>query len=141
MNVIIKKLDPDAHIPTYASEGAACFDLYANESGYSRVGFRRIVRTGISVQVPEGHVLMLFSRSGHAYKHSIRLSNCVGIIDSDYRGEILVMLHNDGSFDFEFLKGDRIAQGMIVPVPRINLVEGELTETERGSGGFGSTGK
>lgn len=132
--------------PVYATEGAACFDLQSNEKFVQiRPGESAAVGTGTYVEVPDGHVMLVFSRSGHGFKHGVRLSNCVGVIDSDYRGEIKVKLHNDGLVPFEVSHGERIAQGMILPVPRVHTFEQvsleDLSKTERGEGGFGSTGQ
>lgn len=138
MEVRIKKTHPDAIIPTYSTEGSACFDLYAIQDGYAGSTFG----TGISFQVPDGHVMLVFSRSGHGFNHSTRLANCVGVIDSDYRGEVKVKLVRDDGLDFIVRVGDRIAQAMIIPYPKVSfVVSDELSETERGTGGFGSTGK
>lgn len=128
MQLKIKKTHPQAQMPTYATDGAACFDIRALERGEVPPQDAVIFATGLSVEVPEGWALMLYSRSGHGFNHDIRLANCVGIIDSDYRGEIKVKLTNDNHFKYlSVAAGDRICQ--------------ELTDTERGTGGFGSTGK
>lgn len=150
MNVKIKKLDPAATIPQYATEGAACFDLHSiGPVGSARFNQPAVFRTGLQFEVPQGHVMLVFSRSGHGFKNGIRLANCVGVIDSDYRGEVMVKLTCDESGrDQEhldsapiFFPGDRIAQAMILPVQQVNLEEvSELSETKRGQGGFGSTG-
>lgn len=138
-------LSDKAQVPAYASAGAACFDLCAAESAIVRVGEQRMVSTDIAVEVPLGHALLIYSRSGHAAKHRVRLSNCVGVIDSDYRGAIKIMLSNDGDIykdrPLAVNVGDRIAQGMIVATPVCTLTQGELSGTERGDGGFGSTGQ
>lgn len=152
MQVKVKKLHPDAIMPKYATDGSACFDLHAlgewDLEGYGFVhavelGEPKTFKTGLSFEVPTGHVMLVFSRSGHGFKHSTRLSNCVGVIDADYRGELMVSLTRDCSErDLVQVKaGDRIAQAMIIPIPSVELVEAEeLTNTERGTGGFGSTG-
>lgn len=143
----IKRIHPNAKLPQYGSSGAACFDLRALiESGEKELigGWSPIIfRTGLSVEVPEGYVLMIFSRSGHGFNNDIRLSNCVGIIDSDYRGEIKVKLTKDSHNTDPLWVNDgmRIAQAMLVKIPSVEFVEvSELSETTRGSGGFGSTG-
>ena len=144
MKVMIKKLHPAAIIPTYATEGAACFDLYSIDSGSILPGITHAptLRTGLAIQVPEDYVMLAFSRSGHGFKNGIRLANCVGVIDSDYRGEVMVRLQNDDGHQFEIKVGDRIAQAMIIPVSQVSFeVVEELSETKRGDGGFGSTGK
>ncbi len=149
MKLAIKKLHPEAFTPVYATPGAACFDLHAlvedhiHDKGavVVRPDSQIILRTGLAFQVPEGHVMLVYSRSGHGFKSSVRLSNATGVIDSDYRGEVQVALHNDGRARFNIHHGDRIAQAMIVPVPQVEMVEvDELSATERGAGGLGSTG-
>lgn len=149
MNLKIKKLHPNARMPEYATSGAACFDLFAASadgdadfSGYVACKFPIIFGTGLSFEIPEGWVMLIYSRSGHGFKHDTRLANCVGVIDSDYRGEVMVKLTCDMPHTFVPVKtGDRIAQAMLVPVERVQFVEDdELSETQRGDGGFGSTG-
>ncbi len=142
----IKKLDPSAVTPEYGTEGAACFDLHAIDEGrpHLRDPHAAIFRTGLAFEVPPGWVMMIFSRSGQGFKDAIRLSNCVGIIDSDYRGEVQVALRYDGDNNARCPKvrvHDRIAQAMLVQVPRVTFQEvDELSDTSRGVGGFGSTG-
>lgn len=141
MQVKVKRLHPDAIIPQYATNGAACFDLHALDDATVGDGLPVVIRTGLSFEVPEGHVMKVYSRSGHGFKHGIRLANCTGIIDADYRGELMVKLTSDDGCFMAIRKGDRIAQAMIMPVPKVELVEvSELASTERGEGGFGSTG-
>jgi dUTP pyrophosphatase len=145
MNIKIKKLHERAMIPTFATKGSACFDLYAMVEDSKKVSIYKhspaIIRTGLSFEIPKGHAMMIYSRSGHGFNNDVRLSNCVGVIDSDYRGEVKVKLAADGG-GFGVSHGDRIAQAMIIPVPAIEgfFVSNELSETERGDGGFGSTG-
>lgn len=140
----VKKLHEEAVLPQYATPGAACFDLHSIDFGIvedSVIGGPRVFRTGLSFEVPTGHVMLVFSRSGHGFKHGIRLVNCVGVIDSDYRGEVMVGLTKDADGHVAIQKGDRIAQAMIIPIPSVGLhIVKELSETERGEGGFGSTG-
>jgi len=158
MNLKIKKLHPAAIVPTYASEGAACFDLHSIGGPLSAHGLhpgdKATFRTGLSFEVPPGWVMMIYSRSGHGFKNDVRLANCVGVIDSDYRGEVLVKLTSDqhvrpnilGTLPFAaaamaIQPGDRIAQAMLVPVERVTFtMADELSNTARGAGGFGSTG-
>lgn len=146
MKVAFKKLSPQATTPTYAHNGDACFDLYAMVDPANPVivapsGGHATVRTGLSFEVPFGYVMLVFSRSGHGFKSGVRLSNAVGVIDAGYRGEVQVSLHNDRQSTFEVANGDRIAQAMIIPRPIVELVESsDLSDTSRGSGGFGSTG-
>ena len=147
MQLKFKKLHEDAITPKYATDGAACFDLHgieietSNERLFS--GIPVTVRTGLAFEIPENYVMLIFSRSGHGFNHDTRLANCVGVIDSDYRGEIKVRLTRDSSIK-DHLKlryGDRIAQAMIVPIYAVELIEiNELSKTIRGEGGFGSTG-
>lgn len=140
MKINIKKLHPDARIPEYATDGAGCFDLCAIESDVISMEGVRTFSTGLSFEIPAGHVMLIFSRSGHGFKSGIRLSNCVGVIDSDYRGEVKVKLKSDSDALF-VEQGDRIAQAMVIPFPRVQFTEvNELSETVRGAGGFGSTG-
>lgn len=128
-------------LPKKASAGAACFDIRSADDTEIAPRHAGIVRTGLKFKLPENHVLLVFSRSGHGFKHNVRLSNCVGIIDSDYRGEVKVSLQNDSDETFSVRYGDRVAQGLIVPIPQVVMVAGVVTEdTARGSGGFGSTG-
>lgn len=143
MKLKVKRLHPDAKMPTYATDGSACFDLYSIEDAYiddiSHVN--EVVPTGLAFEIPVGHVMLIFSRSGHAFKNNVRLANCVGVIDQDYRGEVKVKLSADFEGMLGIKKGDRIAQAMVIPCPKVELVEvDELTPTERGAGGFGSTG-
>lgn len=151
MKLNVKKLHPDAILPTYATDGSACFDLYAigprnpmDDAIQVRACEPKEVRTGLAFEIPPGHAMLIFSRSGHGFKNSTRLVNCVGVIDSDYRGEVLVKLTRDGDHLAQPLRlrtGDRIAQAMLVPIPRAELaLVDELSDTARGSGGFGGTG-
>ena len=137
MRVKIKKLHHNATIPTYATDGSACLDVtvaeYLGDNTYS---------TGLAFEIPEGHVMLFYGRSGLAFKHGARLANGVGVIDSDYRGDVRVKLSYDLPQTHVIEVGDRIGQVMIVPYPRVEFAEVDaLDETERGKGGFGSTGK
>lgn len=141
MELKVKKLQSSAIIPQYATAGAACFDIHAVECVRLPPYWRQTIKTGLAFEVPEGYALMVYSCSGHGAKKGVRLANCTGVIDSDYRGELMVALSNDSQDEFVVEAGDRIAQAMLVKVPRVDLVEvNELSETERGAGGFGSTG-
>lgn len=142
MQMKIKKLHPDAVVPKYATPGAAAFDLCAIHAGHTMLGKTVTIRTGLAFEIPEGHVMFVFSRSGHGFNYDVRLSNCVGVIDSDYRGEVKVKLTTDDKgTGLEFVAGDRIAQAVIVPIVTVDfVVSEELTETVRGEAGFGSTG-
>lgn len=133
-----------AKSPSKATTGSACFDLYYN--GFSEVILSQQVfmaSTGVILEIPEGHVGLLFIRSGLG-KKGILLANGVGVIDSDFRGEVKLLLYNGNSIPYEVQSGDRIAQLMILPIPDIQLEQvsiQEISNTERGSGGFGSTGR
>lgn len=145
MKLKIKKLHPAAVMPKYATDGSGAFDLSTlpGEPFESHPGdnHAHIFRTGLAFEVPLGHVMLIFSRSGHGFTRAVRLSNCVGVIDSDYRGEVKVSLRADGWCGGKIAGGDRIAQAMIVAVPSIEFEEvDELSGTARGAGGFGSTG-
>lgn len=147
MEIKIKKLHPDATIPFYATPGAACFDLHAIDDGkrHSSDLSARVFNTGLSFEIPTGHVMLVFSRSGHGFNYGVRLSNCVGVIDSDYRGEVKVSLRADALLRERGNEigglGSRIAQAMVIPVQQVRFTEAlELSNTERGQGGFGSTG-
>jgi dUTP pyrophosphatase len=144
IRVSFKKLSPDAVTPTYQTKGAAGFDFHAIEDMEIEPRKTVLVRTGLSVQIPEGFELQVRPRSGMSLKTKIRVANSPGTIDSDYRGEICIIMENIGmlsSFPYEIKKGDRIAQGVICPVYQATFIEDELSDTERGEGGFGSTNK
>jgi len=147
MKVRILKKHPAARMPVYNSQHAACFDLEVlRESGGVIVvppGQQATFRTGLAFEVPQGWAMAIHSRSGQGLKHSVRLANGTGIIDPDYRGEVLVILRNDhDSKPYEVKPGDFIAQAMVIPAPRVFFFwADQLSETERGEGGFGSTTK
>lgn len=145
----LKDADPSLGLPTYESSGAAGADLRANlpakmrDSGLTLdPGARVLVPTGLSVAIPSGFEVQIRPRSGLALKHGISLPNSPGTIDSDYRGPLGIILINHGAGPFHIAHGDRIAQMIVAPViqAEINLVD-TLSETERGAGGFGSTGR
>lgn len=150
MKVKIKKLHPDAVIPKYATPGAAGFDLVALEDVEILPGCTRLVKTGLSVEIPTGYELQVRPRSGTSLKTALRVANAPGTVDSDYRGEVCVIMSNTNIYqgiDYKakvehIKKGDRIAQGVICPVfqAEFEVVE-DLSVTDRGAGGFGSTGK
>lgn len=144
MVINIKKLDKKAIIPSCGSKYAAGLDLYAQiQEGSQRIpaGKTRKVGTGIAIEIPEGYFGAIFARSGLATKRGLRPANCVGVIDSDYRGEIVVALHNDNGGTETIGNGDRIAQLVIMPYLPVQWNEvAELNETERADNGFGSTG-
>ena len=143
LRVKVKKLVADAIIPQYATPGAACFDLHSLTEGVASKEAPLVCDTGLAFEIPEGHVMLIYSRSGHGFKSDTRLSNCVGVIDADYRGEVKVKLAKDSLGGIlQVGKGDRIAQAMVIPVDKITFEEvDELGSTERGAGGFGSTGQ
>lgn len=140
----VKKLHPDAKIPKRATEGSAGYDLCActQEPVTIAPGERYVFPTGIAVALPENVAGMIYTRSGLGIKHGIHVTNGVGVIDWDYRGEIRVGLHNLSHEPYTVNPGDRIAQLILTPVVTPNITEVfELEETDRGAGGFGSTGK
>lgn len=142
MEVKVKKVNEDAILPRYATDGSGCFDLFYKEDYGEEFDLVLEVSTGLSFEIPEGYVMLVFSRSGHGFKHDVRLSNCVGVIDSDYRGEVKVKLRGDEYNNLDFKYGDAVAQAMIVPVPKVSFIEVQtLSETVRGECGFGSTDK
>lgn len=140
----VKRLRPNAILPTYGSADAAGADLYAclEESVTIAPGESVFVPTGIAMEIPKGHAGLAYARSGLACKRGLAPANKVGVIDSDYRGEFMIVLHNHGRLPQTVEHGERIAQLVITPVftPGFTEVE-ELSDTSRGAGGFGSTGK
>ena len=143
VDIRVKRLDHGAGLPmpAYATSGAAGMDICAAESLTLRAGKRHAVATGFAFAIPDGYEVQVRPRSGLALKHGITCLNTPGTIDSDYRGEVKVILANLGEDDFMINKGDRIAQIVVAPVTHGHLVEvDDLDETARGAGGFGSTG-
>ncbi len=140
----IKKLRENATIPTYGSSGAAGADLYACLTEEITIAPNQTVfiPTGIAMAIPKGYAGLIYARSGMACKRDLAPANKVGVIDSDYRGEIIVALHNHGTQPQTVSHAERIAQMVIAPVlmEEYDLVD-DLDDTDRGSGGFGSTGK
>lgn len=144
MKVSFAKLHPDAVMPTYGSSCAAGADLYAlaDEDIVIGAGKTVFIRTGIAMEIPEGFVGLVFARSSMGAKRNLAPANKVGVIDSDYRGEIRVVLHNHGDTEQTVCPGERIAQLVIVPYLKAEFNEVSfLSDTERGDGGFGSTGR
>lgn len=142
--VKLKKLTKTAVIPTYGSVEAAGADLYcdcAEESITVLPGETVLIKTGIALQIPNGYVGLIYARSGAATKRGLAPANKVGVIDSDYRGEIMVSILNHGKTAQKIEKGERIAQLVIAPYIKASFVEEELDSTDRGAGGFGSTGR
>lgn len=139
MNLLIKPLHPDFTTPRYETTGAAGFDLHAMEGGTVAPGEIAKIPLGFSVAVPEGRAMLITTRSGHGLKFGAGVPHGYGLIDSDYRGELFMVLCAEKVMSWA--KGDRIGQAVIVPVDhvRFDLVD-ELPGTERGAGGFGSTG-
>jgi dUTP pyrophosphatase len=139
----IKKLRPDAAVPTYGSPFSAGADLYACLDGpvTAEPGETIVIPTGLSFEIPENHAGLVFARSGLATKRGLAPANKVGVIDSDYRGEVLVSILNHSPETRTIAPGERIAQLVITPVVTCDFVEAEtLSDTVRGGGGFGSTG-
>ena len=146
MNINVKLLTPTARVPKYSTGGAAAADLYADLGGdgnYVNISPRSnlLIKTGVSMEVPPGFKADVTPRSGLALKNQITVTNSPGIIDSDYRGNIGVILENNSTDTFTVTHGDRIAQISIIPVVQadFNLSE-DLSNTDRGEGGFGHTG-
>ncbi len=144
MHIPVKKLCPDAQLPTRGSAQAAGYDLYAClPEGVVTIAPHTTARigTGLAIAVPEGYFGAIFARSGLAAKQGLRPANCVGVADSDYRGEYIVALHNDTDEARTIAHGERIAQLVVMPYLGVTFDEVEqLDATERGEGGFGSTG-
>lgn len=141
MQIHVKKIHPTAVIPEYQSAQAAGLDLHALSSGTLAAHDTKLIGTGLAVEIQRGMVGLVCSRSGLAVKHSVFVLNAPGIIDSDYRGEIGVILHNAGRDKWSWAAGDRIAQLVLMPVSRSLIrVVSALSETDRGADGFGSTG-
>lgn len=144
MKIEIKKLREGAQLPTRGSAFAAGYDLRACIDAPIAIapGETKMVGTGLSVAVPAGYFGAVFARSGLASKQGLRPANCVGVCDSDYRGEYTVALHNDSAVTCEVQNGDRIAQLVVIPCLDLDFEQvDELSATERGTGGFGSTGR
>ena len=143
MELRVRRLADTAKLPRRATRGDAGLDLFASEASRLAPGARASIGTGIAIEVPEGHAGLVLPRSGWAARHGIALVNAPGLIDSGYRGEVRVLLLNtDREEHFEVSEGDRIAQLLVVPFPYLEPVEGDaLTESDRGAGGFGSTGR
>ena len=141
MTVNFKRIHPDAVLPAYARPGDAGMDVCACEAATLRPGERKLIKTGLIMELPRGTEAQMRPRSGLALKHGITLLNTPGTIDEGYRGEVGVILINLGHEPFDVQPGMRIAQMVIAPVLRANVAEvSDVTETTRGGGGFGSTG-
>ena len=141
--ILIKKLHSDVNLPAYETSGSSGMDLqaYTSEEIILKPGERKLIPTGLSVAIPENLEIQIRPRSGLAYKKGISVVNTPGTIDSDYRGEIKVLLINLGKEDFVIKKFERIAQMVVCPITKVVLSEtNDLPDTIRGEGGFGSTG-
>lgn len=143
MQIRVKKLSETAKLPTRGSSSAAGYDLYANIEEKTVIAPHTTVMipTGLSMEIPEGYFGAIFARSGLAVKENLRPANCVGVVDSDYRGQFMIALHNDSEQDRIVEPEERIAQLVVMPYLPVDFVESdELSDTARGAGGFGSTG-
>ena len=139
--VLVRRLDPGLPLPGRAHPGDAGVDLYAAEAVALAPGERATVGTGVAVAIPEGYAGLVAPRSGLAQRHGLSIVNAPGVVDAGYRGEIRVILVNHGSEVVTLARGDRVAQLLVVPVAGGDLLEvEELPSSERGEGGFGSTG-
>lgn len=142
--VNVKKLRDDAIIPTQGSKYAAGYDLYAAIDTPITIKSEETVKigTGLAFELPEGFFAGIFARSGLATKQGLRPANCVGVVDQDYRGEVIVAIHNDSNRNAVIAPGDRIAQMILLPYQSMEFTEvSDLSETDRGDGGFGSSDK
>jgi len=136
------KLSKDASLPSYATIGSSGMDLRVIESGIVKKNEIKLIKTGVFLEIPEGFEAQIRPRSGLALKHGITILNTPGTIDSDYRGEICLIVANFGNEDFEYNKGDRIAQIVFAEVIKADLILSDtLEETERNDGGFGHSGR
>lgn len=142
VNIKIKKLHPDAVIPQYQTEGSAGFDFHTVEEVVIPEYGTKLVRTGLAFEIPKGYEIQIRPRSGLSLKTSIRIANSPGTIDSDYRGEIGIIVDNIANHTTVIKKGERIAQGVLNQISQADFTEvDELDTTKRGEGGFGSTGR
>jgi len=140
VNINIKRINPDAKIPTYAHPGDAGMDMYSSEEKTINPQEQVFIKTGIVMEIPEGYVGLVWDKSGLSTKHGLK--TIAGVIDAGYRGEISIAMANVGSDPYTFKKGEKIAQMLIQKVEQAQFNEiSELSETSRGTGGFGSTGK
>ena len=142
-NIAVKKLDERAILPTYGSEFSAGADLYAllDEEIVIGAGETKLVRTGLAMEIPEGYAGLIYARSGLASKRGLAPANKVGVVDADYRGEVMVALHNHSAIEQKVAPFERIAQLVVAPFLKATFTQAEeLSDTVRGAGGFGSTG-
>lgn len=141
LNIKIKKLNKNVQLPKQGTQGAAGIDFYLPQTVEFEPNFSKKVPLGVAVEIPKGYVMLLIPRSS-TWKTPLRMPNSIGVIDSDYRGEVCALLRNTSDFTITADVGERLVQGVIVPVPSVQIQEvEELSETSRGVGGFGSTGK
>lgn len=143
MRIAFQKLREGGRVPTYGSDAAAGADLYAaiDESITLAPGETRLIPHGIAMAIPEGYAGFIYARSGLATRRNLAPANKVGVVDADYRGELMTPLHNHGSTPAVIEPGERVAQLVVAPVMHAEFIEADsLDETERGAGGFGSTG-
>lgn len=143
-HVKVKRIHPDAKLPVYGSIGAAAADVSTTSSGSVVInpGCAAVFGTGLQFEVPQGFELKVYSRSGHGFKSGIRLSNCTGILDSDYRGELMVKLHNDSDTPYMVAPFERVCQIQLCEAVQHAFYESEsLSITVRSTAGFGSTGR
>jgi dUTP pyrophosphatase len=141
LSVQVMRLRPEAVIPEFQTQGAAGCDLHSVRQVNIQPGTTEVIPTGLALAVPAGYELQVRPRSGLAAKHSLSVLNSPGTVDSDYRGEVKIIIHNHGMISHLVNVGDRIAQAVFNKLPTVEFVEvEELAETDRGSGGFGSTG-
>ncbi len=141
MQVKIKKLNENCILPKYQTEHSAGCDLHAVTSATVEPGETKLIGTGFAVEIPLGFAGFIFARSGMALKRGLAPANKVGVIDSDYRGEVMVAVYNHSKTTQQIEQGERIAQLVILPVYQVEFTMiDEVTETDRGAGGFGSTG-
>lgn len=143
VNVNLKKLNPNAIVPTYGTEFSAGADLYAclEEAVVIQPGETVLIKTGIAMEIPKGYAGLIYARSGLATKKGLAPANKVGVVDADYRGELMVALHNHSTNEAVVESGERVAQLVITPFLSANYqVVDELSDTVRGEGGFGHTG-
>lgn len=139
--VNVKKLCENAILPTYGSEFSAGADLYAVEGCVIPPSETRLIHTGLAMEIPEGYAGLIYARSGLASKRGLAPANKVGVVDADYRGEVMVALHNHSAIEQSVASGERIAQLVVAPFLKVDFNEAEtLSDTVRGAGGFGSTG-
>jgi dUTP pyrophosphatase len=143
VRMLVKRLDPDLPVPRFAHPGDAGLDLYSADTITLAAGARGVVGTGLAVAIPDGYVGLVTPRSGTAVRAGLSMVNTPGIVDAGYRGEVRIVLINlDPSEPIEIVRGDRVAQMVVVPVAAVEIVEAdELPASVRGEGGFGSSGR